>query len=388
MKKILLFFLPVTLFAQDTFIEVNNNTRWVNEANELSFLESIDDSKNAYKAVSSSSYLFYIDLNNDYYTAEALSQERSVIRSCCMCSYTAILKNSKDTLIIEKGASDDFGNSDIVTNTFYIKNEKLVQLKLLDDDSTVVTIWDPININVQQKNLIKHPYYSNSFVPLLFREEPNINSKVLNKIKYGEKLVVNEDPLTRFDLTFDFNSYTFGDKHNSITYKKHTIYSYYVKATYKGQQGYVCFGLLSDKEPLLITNIFKFTSEVGNEVEFKGINKNLLLSENYSEGKKELNMENTPFKRIKTYQNNILVTTEFNGKSAPVTVIDIPINSRDEFYIISNNLFRYITSYAFEYLQVSKNRWVLSVSEMGPIIILQISEDEKKLSIQYELGGC
>jgi hypothetical protein len=135
--------LCLSAYSQD-FIEFNQNTKWINEVNELSFLERSENDTNIYKAYSETSYLFYIDVDEDYYSITDLERERSVVRNCCMCSYTAILKNSKDTLQIEKGSSDDFGNSTIIIDTFYKENENLVQVKLLDDNTTVVTIWKSI----------------------------------------------------------------------------------------------------------------------------------------------------------------------------------------------------------------------------------------------------
>ena len=134
----------LSAYSQD-FIKMNYNTKWTNGVNELSFLERTENDKDTYKAFSKTSYLFYINLNINHYSVKDLKQERIAVRNCCMCSYTAILKNSRDTLRIEKGSSDDFGNSDIIVNTFYKKNEQLVHVKSADDDSNIVTIWNPIN---------------------------------------------------------------------------------------------------------------------------------------------------------------------------------------------------------------------------------------------------
>ena len=136
--------IALSAYSQD-FIKMNYNTKWTNGVNELSFLERTENDKDTYKAFSKTSYLFYINLNINHYSVKDLKQERIAVRNCCMCSYTAILKNSRDTLRIEKGSSDDFGNSDIIVNTFYKKNEKLVHVKSSDDDSNIVTIWNPIN---------------------------------------------------------------------------------------------------------------------------------------------------------------------------------------------------------------------------------------------------
>ena len=123
--------------SQNTFLKRNINTKWIDGANELIFLEKIDT--NSYQAVSSNSFIFFIDLDKDIYTIEDLENERML--NCCMCSYTAIIVNSKDTLKIEKGQRDDFGNSDVVTNTFYIQNNKLVQVKVMDNENPIFTIW-------------------------------------------------------------------------------------------------------------------------------------------------------------------------------------------------------------------------------------------------------
>lgn len=136
--------IALSAYSQD-FIKMNYNTKWTNGVNELSFLESTENGTDTYKSFSNTSYLFYINLNIDHYCVKDLEQERIAVRNCCMCSYTAILKNSRDTLRIEKGSSDDFGNSNIIINTFYKKNEKLVHVKSSDDDSNIVTIWNPIN---------------------------------------------------------------------------------------------------------------------------------------------------------------------------------------------------------------------------------------------------
>jgi hypothetical protein len=145
--------LSLSVYSQD-FIEINYNTKWTNGVNELSFLERAENDKNTYKAFSKTTYLFYIDLDKDYYSVKDLEQERSVVRNCCLCSYTAILKNSKDTLQIEKGSSDDFGNSNFVVNTFYMKNENLIHVKLSDDDSNIITIWNPLNSKTKDEVLI------------------------------------------------------------------------------------------------------------------------------------------------------------------------------------------------------------------------------------------
>lgn len=140
MNKLLIFLLyfPLFLFSQSTFLKKNIDTKWINGTNELSFLETVDNN-NSYKAVSSNEFIFFIELDNDAYSLKDLESER--ILNCCMCSYTAITKNSNDTLRIEKGSRDDFGNSEIIINTFYIRGNNLIQVKKTDDNAPLLTNW-------------------------------------------------------------------------------------------------------------------------------------------------------------------------------------------------------------------------------------------------------
>ena len=150
MKKLLLILICVPLIglSQNTFLKRNIDTKWINGANELSFLETIDT--NSYKAVSSNSFIFFIDLDKDVYSIKELELER--LLNCCMCSYTAIIINTKDTLKIEKGSRDDFGNSDVVNNTFYIQENKLVQVKVIDNKAPIMTHWLPVSNKDKKKN--------------------------------------------------------------------------------------------------------------------------------------------------------------------------------------------------------------------------------------------
>jgi len=389
MKKLLLILLcaPLFLLGQTTFLKRNIDTKWINGANELSFLETIET--NSYKAVSSNSFIFFIDLDKDVYNFEELESER--LLNCCMCSYTAIIVNTKDTLKIEKGSRDDFGNSDVVTNTFYIQENKLVQVKVIDNESPIVTIWSQVYSEIDNIKFENKRYYSNSSAPLLFREGPNINSKVLNRIRYGEELIVTDGPLTKHDLTFNFST-NFKANHKHISYNTHTIQSYYVEANYKGVKGYVYFGLLSEQKPIDFSIFFEVstnqTTEEGNII-FKEQDTTMMISEDYVYeeyiDKDAGNLIDS--KRIKTYQNNIIIIEEENEKTR-TDRIELPIDSRDDFYILSNNLLRYLNSHTFLDLNISKDSWSISFSEMGPFLWIGISEDEKKIYIVYDYGGC
>ena len=144
MKKFLLILIiPFLSFGQNTFLKRNVDTKWKSATIELSFLETIDERKNVYKGISSNSFIFLIDLDKNIYGVEDLKSER--LLNCCMCSYTAIILNSQDTLKIEKGSRDDFGNSHIVINTFYNQENKLVQEEEINNTATKITYWSPIS---------------------------------------------------------------------------------------------------------------------------------------------------------------------------------------------------------------------------------------------------
>ena len=61
-----------------------------------------------------------------------------------MCSYTAITQNSNDTLRVEKGSRDDFGNGEVVINTFYLEGENLIQVKLIDEEPPFIISWSRV----------------------------------------------------------------------------------------------------------------------------------------------------------------------------------------------------------------------------------------------------
>ena len=159
MRKLLLILLcaPLFLLGQNTFIKQFTNSKWVNGTDKLSFLEVLDNKENSYKAVTSSSYIFYIDLDNDNYSTKELNPVRV---QCCMCSYKSIL-DTKDSLIVDHFSTDDFGNSELRVNTFYIQENKLVQVEIIDDESPIVTIWSQVSTEIDNIKFKNKRYYSN-----------------------------------------------------------------------------------------------------------------------------------------------------------------------------------------------------------------------------------
>ena len=118
---------------------------------------------------------------------------------------------------------------------------------------------------------------------------------------------------------------------------------------------------------------------------FKDQDTTMMISEEYYEG---VVREEMSWTRIKTYENNIRITEDFNGKYTRTNTIELPIASRDDFYVLSNNLLRYLNLHTFRNLNISKDSWSISFSEMGASIQISISEDEKKVYVNYDYGGC
>lgn len=259
-----------------------------------------------------------------------------------------------------------------------------------DLNSINIDMWKNLMIDSVELDNIKFKnkrYYSNSSAPLLFREGPNVNSKVLNRIKYGDELTVSDGPLTKHDLTFNFSDY-FNANHKNISYNTHTIQSYYVEANYKGVKGYVYFGLLSEEKPIDFSIFFEVSTDQDTregDLIFKDQDTTMMISEEYYEG---VVREFMSWRRIKTYENNIKIIQDYDGKYTQTDRIELPIDSRDDFYILSNNLLRYLNSHTFGYLNISEGSWNISFSEMGPSISISISEDEQKIYIDYNYGGC
>lgn len=385
MRKLLLVFLcaPLFLLGQNTFIKQFNNSKWVDGSDTLSFLESSDTKRKSYKAVTSCSYIFYIDLEKDNYSTKELNPGRI---QCCMCTYKSIL-DTKDSLIVDHFSTDDFGNSELRVNTFYIQENQLVNVEVINNKSPIVTKWRRLIPEESDQTSMNTKYYSNSSALLLLREEPNVNSKVLNRIKYGDELIVTDGPLKKHDLTFNFSTHFEANLRN-ISYGTHTIQSHYVKANYKGVKGYVYFGLLSEKKPIDFSMFFEVSTDQATGERgmiFKDQDTTMMISEDYTERD---GLESIAWTRIKTYENNIRITEDFNGKYTRTNTIELPVASRDDFYVLSNNLLRYLNSHTFQYLNISKDSWSIAFSEMGASIWISISENEEKMYIKYDYGGC
>ena len=343
---------------------------WINSKNEKEYYVSSKSGLNVREKPSANSNKTGIILYNQKVKILSRSGNKSII------------KDTDRTTGIVKTIEGEWVEILFGTNLKgYVFDGFLKELNLIDNNKS--NDDSPENFKFENKK-----YYSNSFVPLLFREGPNINSKVLDRIKYGEELVINTEPLKKHDLTFYFSK-EYKASHTNISYNSHTIESYYIKGNYNGVMGYVYFGLLSEKKPTDFSVFFKVIKDSKGEkvkdVIYKDLDEKMLISEEYTERE---GMETKAWTRIKNYQNGIKVIEDFNGKYTQTNTIVSSIDSRDDFYILSNNLFRLLYLPTIESINISKDSWYISFSEMGPSISIKISEDEKKVFIEYDYGGC
>ena len=356
-----------------------SETEWIREKKKQLWINSKNE-KEYY--VSSKSGLNVREKPSDNSNKTGIVPYNQKVKILARSGNKTIIKDTDRTPGIIKNIEGEWVEILFGTNLKgYVFDGFLKELNMIDNNKS--NDDSPENFVFKNKK-----YYSNSFVPLLFREGPDINSKVLDRIKYGEELVINTEPLKKHDLTFYFSK-EYKARHTNISYNSHTIESYYVKGNYKGVMGYVYFGLLSKKKPTDFSVFFKVIKDSkGEKVEdviYKDLDEKMLISEEYTERE---GVERKEWTRIKNYQNDITLIEDFNGKYTKTNTIVLSIESRDDFYILSNNLFRLLYLPTIESINISEDSWYISYSEMGPSISIKISEDEKKVFIEYDYGGC
>ncbi len=60
----------------------------------------------------------------------------------------------------------------------------------------------------------------------------------------------------------------------------------------------------------------------------------------------------------------------------------------DEFYVVSNNLLRFLSALSFESLSIGPLSFYVNFSEMSESFFTERSSDGTKIYIHYEGGGC
>ena len=95
------------------FLKKNKNSVWTNGIDTLSF---------EFETTKESDYIELFTFNGIDYKSEPGSVE------CCMCSHAWMDLSCKDSLILIKESTDDFGGFESLKNTFYLKENNLMQI--------------------------------------------------------------------------------------------------------------------------------------------------------------------------------------------------------------------------------------------------------------------
>ena len=91
------------------------------------------------------------------------------------------------------------------------------------------------------------------------------------------------------------------------------------------------------------------------------------------------------FKEFTMHRDGVVLEHAFDGKSQESVTVDMPLNTIDEFHVLSNNLLRFLKeadsiSNGPEHLRVM-------LTETGPSFHLKMSPNKKRVLLQYEGSG-
>ena len=95
--------------------------------------------------------------------------------------------------------------------------------------------------------------------------------------------------------------------------------------------------------------------------------------------------EGMAFKEFTMHRDGVVLEYAFDGKSQESVTVEMPLNTIDEFHVLSNNLLRFLKeadsiSNGPEHLRVM-------LTEVGPSFRLKMSPNKKRVLLQYERGG-
>ena len=76
------------------------------------------------------------------------------------------------------------------------------------------------------------------------------------------------------------------------------------------------------------------------------------------------------------------------GKYQFGVTVEIPLGSPDEFYVVSNNLLRFLSPLGFDSLAIFPDRFYADFSPMSESFITELSSDGTKMYIHCGGGGC
>ena len=91
------------------------------------------------------------------------------------------------------------------------------------------------------------------------------------------------------------------------------------------------------------------------------------------------------FKEFTMHRDGVVLEYAFDGKSQESVTVDMPLNTVDEFHVLSNNLLRFFKEADSIYNGTEHLHVILA--EAGPSFHLKMSPNKKRVLLQYERGG-
>ena len=372
---------PLWLTAQaPSFLEKHRYSHWVLEGEQLSFLEGTVMSNPSQGAQSGESFLFHGITYETMANEQALNMAR--LLECCMCSFNAIVQNDADRLILERGARGDFGDGEFNEHTFYLDGEVLVHETSKDYELLSTQRWlpDPAFPNPSPRTP-SDSLYANSWLPLNVRSAPNLQSDVVAQLEWRQGVRRVGISPESIDVPLNFKSSFPSVKSPEWGHPKHMLHAPFVEIKLDEVTGHVFEGFVSASRPFDLASFFEnHMDQSCQKLQHKG--SEVLWKERLDLGQRE---EGLAFKEFTMHRDGVVLEYAFDGKSQESVTVDMPLNTIDEFHVMSNNLLRFLKE--ADSISNGPEHLHVMLTETGPSFHLKMSPNKKRMLLQYEGGG-
>ena len=376
--------------AQETFLQKHLYSIWVSGTEQLDFLQAAATNRHYGGAEEPAAFQYQGTVFGP--PGEDAQWEATRRLECCMCGYTALVQNSPDTMRLERGARGDYGPVSVITHTFFLEGRDLVQVTLerVEDEGETETrrLWqqDPSR-RVPLAASKAGQYHSNCWVPLNVRSAPRVESEVVGQLQWGDAVTVTDVVSEALTVDLDFAS-SFSAKNRTLDVGAYALRAPFVQVAFEGGEGYVFSGLLSQRHPFDFASFFVAPTpptEAAPEGRFARPDAELLWEEVLDIEQRE---EGMATKTFRGYSDGVVVKHWYDGKYQFGVTVDIPLDNPDEFYVVSNNLLRFLSSLGFDSLRISPEGFYVDFSPMSESFITERSPDGTRMYIHYNGGGC
>lgn len=381
---------PFWVTAQGTFLEKHLYSQWESGEEVLSFLQATANN-NIYGGAE---HPEAFQLQGITYAPPVDNAQWEATRrlECCMCGYTALVKNTPDTMRLERGARGDFGPVSVITHTFFLEGNDLVQVtsERVEDEGETKTrrLWKQSpSRRVPRAASKTGQVHSNCWVPLNVRSAPRVESEVVAQLQWGDAVTVIQEGTEALTVDLNFAS-TFSAKNRTLEVPKYALRAPFVQVAFDGGEGYVFAGLLSERLPFDFASFYVAPApptEAVPEGRFARPDADLLWEEVLEIEQRE---EGMATKTFRGYSDGVVVKHWYDGKYQFGVTVDLPLDTPDEFYVVSNNLLRFLSSLGFDSLRISPEGFYVDFSPMSESFITERSSDGTRMYIHYNGGGC